>query len=107
MSRSQDTAAVGAATSFKLSRSSVKYGSEQLVRLTAITKTVRDGSPTGNVVVKQGSRVLCVITLRDDIGSCRLSPDQLDAGTYQITADYLGNTAFRPYVATAKLTVVV
>jgi hypothetical protein len=46
-----------------------------------------------------------VITLKDDIGSCRLSPRQLGVGTYQITADYLGNMVFPPSLTTTKLAV--
>jgi hypothetical protein len=92
-------------TLLELSHSSVRYGHEQIENLTAITTTVRAGSPTGNVVLKVGSRVLCVITLKDDIGSCRLSPRQLGVGTYQITADYLGNMVFPPSLTTTKLAV--
>ena len=92
-------------TLFELSHSSVRYGHEQIENLTAITTTVRAGSPIGNVVLKVGSRVLCVITLKDDIGSCRLSPRQLGVGTYQITADYLGNMVFSPSLTTTELAV--
>lgn len=83
----------------------MRYGHEQIENLTAITTTVRAGSPIGNVVLKVGSRVLCVITLKDDIGSCRLSPRQLGVGTYQITADYLGNMVFSPSLTTTELAV--
>jgi hypothetical protein len=94
------------ATVLKLSAAKVTYGKEHSERLTVTTKSLRTGTPTGTVTIKAGSRLVCTITLRNDIGSCKLSATQLAVGTYSLVASYPGNAMYLPSVATAKLTVV-
>jgi hypothetical protein len=93
-------------TALELSVSTVTYGHEQVERLSVTTTTQRAGSPTGTVVIRQASTVICTIKLREDTGSCRLSARQLATGSYSLVADYGGEAPYLASVATAKLTVV-
>jgi hypothetical protein len=74
--------------------------------LSVVTLSLRTGTPTGTVTIKEGSKVICRIALFDDTGSCRLSPRQLGVGRHTLVASYPGNPMYLPSVATVKLTVV-
>jgi hypothetical protein len=46
------------------------------------------------VLIKAGTRTLCVISLRSQAGSCLLSGRELGTGTYAVVAGYEGNAFF-------------
>jgi len=75
------------ATTTKFTLNSVVYGAEQLA-LFHVTVTAASGTPTGTVAIKNGSSTLCTFTLVAGAGGCTLSPTQLNAGSYSITAVY-------------------
>ena len=59
---------------------------------------------TGTVVVKRGSKVVCVIKLKAGRGSCNVSTKDYAAGTVTFTGTYTGGGGFKPSKATANLT---
>ena len=89
-----------------LSHSKVSFGHEQLVRISVVTLSLRTGTPSGNVTIKEGSKLICTIKLINDIGSCRLSSRQLGVGIHTLVASYPGNPMYLSSVTSAKLTVV-
>jgi uncharacterized repeat protein (TIGR03803 family) len=76
------------ATSLATSASSVKIGSD--VTLTA-TVTPQTGTATGKVEFKTGSTVLATVTLSGDKAVLTAPTTGYPAGTYPITAVYLGD----------------
>lgn len=81
-------------TTLTLSKTVVAYGQENAERLSVRVLPKYHGAPGGRVIVKEGSRTLCVITLRTGVGSCVLTARQLGAGTYHVVASYQGNASF-------------
>ena len=59
---------------------------------------------TGTVVVKRGSKVVCVIKLKAGKGSCTVNTRNYPPGTVTFTGSYTGGGGFRPSKATANLT---
>ncbi len=116
---SQDCYGVCASmTSLALSQSTVSVGQEHQVKFsvdvdggaggtttTTTTTTTADargrgdretGTPTGSVVVKTGSRVVCRTHLFHGYGQCSLRNRELRPGSYQIVAQYNGDRNFSP-----------
>ena len=93
-------------TALRLSASVVKFGHESAERLT-VTVTPGFARPApGRVILRAGKQTVCVITLRDGTGSCRLGARQLAAGTYTVVARYPGTPSYAPSTsASRKLTV--
>ena len=81
-----------------LSRSAVFYGNEQAVkfRVNVGAGSPGTGVPTGRVLVKTQSKVLCSLRLRRRPVSCSLAPRALRPGRYVIVASYSGNKNFKP-----------
>ena len=58
---------------------------------------------TGTVVVKRGSKVVCVIKLKAGKGSCTVNTRNYPPGTVTFTGSYTGGPGFKPSKATANL----
>ncbi|HEY2641993.1 MAG TPA: Ig-like domain-containing protein, partial [Streptosporangiaceae bacterium] len=98
-------------TSLTLSRAKVTYGKERTERLQVVVTAQRGGAPAGTVVVKAQlgrgrASTVCIIMLASGKGKCTLAARRLRAGTYRLTAYYLGRTDFARSATAAKLTVV-
>jgi Bacterial Ig-like domain (group 3) len=78
-------------TAVSLSATKVTYGAEQHERISVAVKPALGGIPTGQVTVKVGSAVICVITLRSARGMCSPSPARLGTGRHKFTALYGGS----------------
>jgi hypothetical protein len=59
-------------------------------------------APTGTVVIKSGSTILCTIVLTARGGSCSPSPDALPPGFQTVRGYYSGDSNFAPSVSNAK-----
>jgi hypothetical protein len=93
-------------TTLKLSAAKVTYRHEQAERLSVTVSSKYAGTPAGRVTIKAGRTTLCVITLKSGKGTCTLAAKRLPAGTYHLTAAYLGGSNDATSVsAKAKLTV--
>ena len=77
-----------------LSRSSVRYGSENTVKFTVAVSHVGSVRPAGKAQVRVGGTTLCTVTLSNSAGSCTLTARQLRAGTYAIIAVYRGDVNY-------------
>jgi len=76
---------------------SVTYGNEGLTGLFSVTVTSPAGTPTGTVSVKNGTTILCTLTLANGAGTCTLGATQLTVGSYaSLTAVYSGDATSRP-----------
>ncbi len=85
----------GSTPALALSRSSVTYGHENVEKFTVSVSRKGSVYPTGKAQVRMGSTTLCTVTLTSNgTGSCTLAARQLRAGTYSITAVYLGNADY-------------
>ena len=74
---------------------SVTYGNEGLTGLFSVTVTSPAGTPTGTVSVKNGTTILCTLTLANGAGTCTLGATQLTVGSYaSLTAVYSGDANF-------------
>ena len=93
-------------TFLELSRSSVAYGSEQLVRLSVRTTSHGNGTETGTVTIREANKVLCTLTLRNNGAWCRLSSKQLTVGTHDLVASYEGSSLYLASSGSTKLTIV-
>jgi hypothetical protein len=101
-------------TALTLSRTTVKYGREQLLRF-GITVRAGAGAPGsgppkgwGSVVVTAGPKTLCSIALsRTGTASCYPSSTALRPGNYTLVAKYSGSTIFNPSVSSRKALLVV
>jgi hypothetical protein len=56
------------------------------------------GSPTGNVVAKEGGTTLNTVALSGGLATIELT--NLNAGTHTITVDYIGDGTFKPSTST-------
>jgi hypothetical protein len=90
-------------TSLTLSRSTVTYGRENVVRFT-VKVTGPGGVPTGNamVLVTAGGRILCSSRLSSGKGTCSPAATALAPGSHMIKAHYNGNAAFNPSNSSQK-----
>jgi hypothetical protein len=78
-------------TELFLSTDFVFYGHEHTLRFEARVRGERDdATPTGQVVVEAGKKVLCTIHLSDGMGECSPSSHALKPGFYAILAHYSG-----------------
>jgi hypothetical protein len=94
-------------TSLVLSTARITYGSERVERLKVRVSPQYSGTPTGVVVVRSGSSVVCTIKLASGAGSCRLSPRKLGIGRHNLVAAYRGSGDFSGSTsAEIRLTVV-
>ena len=84
-------AATSTTTTLTASASQITVG--QSVTLTAVVGPVPTGSPLGTMSFYNGSTLLGAGNV-DASGTATISPGNLTAGTYTITAVYSGNTAF-------------
>ena len=90
-------------TALALSKSSLTFGKEQAERLSVAVAPQFGGTPAGTVAVKAGTRVVCTITLKAGKGSCALAARELKAGTYKLTATYLGKGGFTGSASAARM----
>jgi hypothetical protein len=89
-------------TTLALSRTAITYGNEKVERL-SVTVTGQYGTtPTGKVAIRAGNTLIATITLANGKGSYTLTARQLKAGTYQLTAAYVGSTDFSASDSVAK-----
>ena len=95
-------------TSLKLSAAMVRYGREQMERLSVSVSSNAGGpKPSGKVAVKKSAtKTVCVITLSAAKGSCTLKATQLPGGTYRLVAAYSGSLDFGTSIS-AKQTLTV
>jgi hypothetical protein len=78
-------------TELFLSTDFVFYGHEHMVRFEVLVRGERDNAtPTGEVVVEAGKKVLCRIHLSDGRGECSPSSHALKPGFYAVVAHYSG-----------------
>ncbi len=90
-------------TSLELSTARIRYGHEQLERITVrVSAAGAAAIPGGKVTVRAGSAVVCVITLSGGKGGCRLTAKRLGAGSYTVTASYPRTLGFLGSAAPAK-----
>jgi len=61
--------------------------------------------PTGTVTVKDGNKVVCVMTIKAGKGTCTVSTKNYAPGTLRFDATYSGGTGYKPShgSATVKL----
>jgi len=79
-------AAAATTTTVKVSPATAGYGQEGKVTFTA--KVTATGlTPTGTVDIVAGGQTLCSVTV-SGTGKCSLTPTQLAAGTYSVSAVY-------------------
>ena len=93
-------------TALTVTRSSVRFGEEDGIAISATVTSGTTGAPTGPVVVTRGGSIVCTITdLRPSgadtaTGSCpALKPAQLPPGDYALTADYRGDGNYQASVS--------
>jgi len=84
-----------------LSAARVTHGHEQAERV-SVVMSGSGAAPAGNVTIKAGKTVVCVLKLASGKGSCRPTATRLKAGTYHLTAAYGGNADFAPSVSAAR-----
>jgi hypothetical protein len=95
-------------TALKPSATKVTYGHEQTEHLSVTVSPQFPGSlPAGTITVKASTATLCAITLSSGKGSCTLSAERLNAGTYHLVATYAGNTNFKSSTSTKETLAVV
>jgi hypothetical protein len=93
-------------TSLSLSASTVTFGNEKALKLTAAVKAVFSGKPSGTVTISAGKTKICLVKLASGKGTC--SPGTaglLAVGKYTLTASYGGASGFDGSSASAALTV--
>lgn len=96
---------VGAARStpaLSLSRSPVRYGSENAERLTVSVSHVGTVYPAGQAQVRTGRTTLCTVTLSKGAGSCTLTARRLRAGRYGLVAVYPGDVSYHSSQSAGK-----
>jgi hypothetical protein len=81
-------------TSLSLAAAKVTFGHEQSAKLSVTVTPGAGGTPTGSVTVEAGSTGLCTMTLNGGTGSCTLAVTKLRPRTYQLTANYRGDTVY-------------
>ena len=93
-------------TSLTVTRPSVRFGQEDGVGISATVTSGTTGAPRGRVEVTHGGTLVCTITdlhpsgADTATGSCPpLRADQLAAGDYGLTADYLGDGDYQSSVS--------
>ena len=96
-------------TTLTVSPSTVTYGSEGSVNISATVTSGTSGAPSGPVAVKNGGSTVCTINHLSQVGpnvstgSCPpLSDTELTAGTYSLTADFPGDGNFQSSVSSAQ-----
>jgi hypothetical protein len=103
--KSLTVARTSSSTTLGLSAAKVTYGAEQRMRISVAVRPAY-GVPPGRVMVKAGSAVICVITLRSAKGACSPTPARLAAGRHQITAVYGGGGDVASSASAARTLVV-
>jgi hypothetical protein len=89
-------------TALSLSPAKVTYGDEQVARVTVRVTASGGETPTGRVLVRNGTTTICTITLSHGSGSCTLSARQLKAGSRPLSAVYGGDKADYGSTSAAK-----
>ncbi len=95
------------ATALTLSKATVAHKTETAEKLSVSVHGQFTGLPAGGVTItatpaKGKAKVICTIKLSSGAGSCRLESSSLAAGTYKVTASYLGNIDFRSSTSARK-----
>jgi hypothetical protein len=93
-------------TSLAMSAANLRYGHEQAERLSVRVVPRFAGTPAGQVTVRAGRAVVCVITLASGAGSCTLTPKKLAPGSYRLIASYPGSAGFAASASPARTLVV-
>jgi len=96
-------------TALSLSRSTVTYGNETVVRfrVTVSAGAPGTGVPTGTAVVVSGTKTLCSIPLRNGRGMCSPDANALTTGSHAIVARYTGTTQIGSSMSSRKTLLVV
>jgi hypothetical protein len=82
-------------TTLALSTKSVGFGHEQSETISVhVTPEYPGATPSGKVTVHKSSTTLCVISLSQGKGSCKLAPSKLPAGSYRVFAAYGASANF-------------
>jgi hypothetical protein len=80
-------------TALQLSHAKITYGHERSERLSALVRSSH-GVPAGKVVITEGSKTVCRLTLKDGKANCTLGSKQLKGGTYKLRAHFEGSNGF-------------
>ena len=80
--------AVPTSTTLALSAGTVVFGHEQSEKFSVAVHAANGEPATGAVTVRNGSAVVCTITLSGGAGSCRPAASKLKPGTYTLVARY-------------------
>jgi hypothetical protein len=80
--------AVPTSTTLALSAGTVTFGHEQSEKFSVAVHAANGEPATGAVTVRNGSAVVCTITLSVGAGSCRPTASKLKPGTYKLVARY-------------------
>jgi hypothetical protein len=81
-------------TTLTLSAPTINFGGEQAETLTVTVRSTTSGTPTGIVNVIAPKLGICSITLSGGTGTCTLTASQLAIGSYQIGAEYEGDSTY-------------
>jgi hypothetical protein len=90
------------ATILALSAGRARFGSERAERISVKVTPRTGGTAGGKIIVKAGSRVICLIRLAGGKGSCTLPAKKLRPGRYRITAGYGGSGTYAGSASAAK-----
>jgi hypothetical protein len=66
----------------------------------------RRAPPTGTVTVKDGNKVVCVMTITAGKGTCKVSTKNYAPGTLRFDASYSGGPGYKPSHGSATVTLV-
>jgi hypothetical protein len=64
------------------------------------------GPPTGTVTVRSGNKVVCVITLKNGTGTCKVGTAGYQPGKVTYTGTYNGGGGFKSATASTTQTIV-
>jgi len=62
--------------------------------------------PAGTVTVKDGNKVVCVMTIKAGQGTCKVSTKNYAPGTLRFDASYSGGSGYKPSHGSATVTLV-
>jgi len=95
-----------ASASLTTNTATVKFGQEQLARLTINVKPKTGGTPAGTATIKAGQTTIAVVTLNRGKATWTFPPKKLRPGTYQLTAAYTSSNGYDPATTAKKKFVV-
>ncbi len=63
----------------------------------------RRGPVTGTVTVKDGNKIVCVMTVKNGKGTCKVSTAHYAPGTLRFDASYSGGPGYKPSHGSASV----